>query len=595
MAHDGDGNILRSAGLVDGGSLPDFHHRVSPAQQPVMSAYNSNHTAGPVPASSSSSSSHFSSLPATTYSNLKITTGMNGNRPPGDTPVYAANACTSCRNQKRRCDKRLPSCSRCIKMTIKCSYYWEQPGFQLNPQTSISDFLLFHIPVTGDRMWFPGTFESLQPYQQNIDARRLDIDRFFGGLAMTSMVEQNQSLAGVLESYFGNIHPWLPVIHHRTFHTRAGQLGVAPEAEVGLIFLVMMLVLEGQGHDSGKGPTSQSQLYNLCRYLFSFLQMSRSPSLELVQAGLLLAVYELGSGHSQAASLSIGTCARLGYVLRLNVDNNEQHTISWIRAEEQRRVWLGVYMFDRLTHQLERTPSTPHAVEEPQPEYRLPIDDREWDRPPESTAGLGFFQAAFSTPIHIPLCYFAREIQAVRILGQVQMLSRITDPDILRRQIDAIDGILIQFMERLFEQTPGSWQELCGANATTLMAGIILHHTRLTFETATQAVTPSSTSSSSPSPSSFASSSPESERSMLALRSLTNMVRDICAKFSALDENRKLRCVPLPSLICTGEAARAAHWLNHQTAPGTNIDVDPFRTVIAYAARSWPIAGMWGF
>jgi hypothetical protein len=192
-------------------------------------------------------------------------------------------------------------------------------------------------------MWLPGTLESLQPYQQNIQARGLNVDRFFGGLAMTTMVEQNQSLAGALESYFGNIHPWLPVIHERTFRTRAYHLGTSPEAETALIFLSMLLVLETQPQNIKK----ESQLYNLCRYLFSFLQMSRSPSLELVQAGLLLAVYELGSCRAQAASLTVGTCARVGYVLHMNVDDARVPESFWVRAEEQRRVWLGVYMVDR--------------------------------------------------------------------------------------------------------------------------------------------------------------------------------------------------------------------------------------------------------
>jgi hypothetical protein len=70
------------------------------------------------------------------------------------------------------------------------------------------------------------------------------------------------------------------------------------------------------------------------------------------------------------------------------------------------------------------------------------------------------------------------------------------------------------------------------------------------------------------------------------------MVRDICAKFSALDSKRKLRCVPLPSLICTGEAARVAIWMN-QTLPGSRIDLEPFRVVIAYAGMSWGVAGMY--
>ncbi|CEL06529.1 hypothetical protein ASPCAL09703 [Aspergillus calidoustus] len=469
-------------------------------------------------------------------------------------------------------------------MKTNCSYHWDQWAPQFNPHLSLADFLVFHIPVTGDHMWLPGTLESLQPYQQNMRARGLDLDRFFGGLAMTTMVEQNQSLAGALDSYFANIHPWLPVIHEQTLRTRAFQLGAAPEAEVALIFLAMLLVLETRRQDSmGK----ESQLYSLCRYLFSFLQMSRSPSLEFVQAGLLLAVYELGSGQSQAASLTIGTCARVGYLLRLNVDDPHHTDPSWVRSEEQRRVWLGVYILDRLIHQVESTPSTPHAAEEPPVTYRLPIDDREWDRPPESPSR-GFEEPSFSTPIHIPLCYFAREIQAVRILGHVQMLSRISngDREMVGEQMDGVDGVLLQFMQRLFEQTPGSWEVLCGANATALMAALHLHKTRLALETQTHPqLQPNN-----PYPHSIPpSQSPATERSILALRSIISMVRDICAKFSALDRHKKLRCVPLPSLICTGETARVAMWLN-QTIPGVRVDVEPFRLVIAYAARSWGLA-----
>ncbi|KAJ0412969.1 fungal-specific transcription factor domain-containing protein [Aspergillus carlsbadensis] len=528
---------------------------------------------------------------------------MNGENPTANTPVFAANACACCRSQKRRCDKKLPSCARCTKydesnhpslLKTNCNYHWDQYAPQVNPQLSIADFLVFHIPVTGENMWLPGTLESLQPYQQNIQARGLDVDRFFGGLVMTTMVEQNQSLAGALESYFGNIHPWLPVIHEQTFRARASQLGTAPEAEVALIFLAMLLVLETQRSETGM----QSQLYNLCRYLFSFLQMGRSASLEVVQAGLLLAVYELGSGRSRAASMTIGTCARAGYVLRMNVDHVDPCVpdSSWVRSEEQRRVWLGVYMLDRLIHQAESTPSTPHAVEDPAPSYRLPIDDRDWDRPPNSPSRSSF-QPSFSTPIHIPLCYFAREIQAVKILGQVQMLRRIEDPELLRRQMDALDGALLLFMQRLFEQTPGSWEVLCGANATTLMSALLLHQTRLNLETQHQHQLQPEAQPNNPRPypdSTSPSPPPGPDLSLFALSSIINMVRDICARFSALDNKKKLRCVPLPSLICTGETARVALWVNRTVpASGVQVDVEPFRLVLAYAARSWGVAGMY--
>lgn len=40
----------------------------------------------------------------------------------------AAQACTSCRRQKRRCDKRLPACSRCASLQRTCDYAAEVTG-----------------------------------------------------------------------------------------------------------------------------------------------------------------------------------------------------------------------------------------------------------------------------------------------------------------------------------------------------------------------------------------------------------------------------------------------------------------------------------
>lgn len=37
-------------------------------------------------------------------------------------PPRAAQACTSCRRQKRRCDKALPSCARCASLQRTCDY-----------------------------------------------------------------------------------------------------------------------------------------------------------------------------------------------------------------------------------------------------------------------------------------------------------------------------------------------------------------------------------------------------------------------------------------------------------------------------------------
>ncbi|KAL4886863.1 hypothetical protein BJY04DRAFT_212834 [Aspergillus karnatakaensis] len=453
-------------------------------------------------------------------------------------------------------------------MKASCNYLWDEHGQQVDARLSTMNFLLFHIPVAPNQMWLPGTFQSLRPYRREIRDRGLSIDQFFGGIVMTTMVEQEQTLAGALRRYFGHIHPWLSVIHEHTFRERASELGNAPKAEIALIFLVMLLVLKGS-----QMAGSCNQLYSVCRYLFSFIQNSHGPSVGLVQAGLLLAVFELGSGLHYAASLRIGTCARLGYILQLNIQTMPTQQTSLIEAEESRRLWLGVYMVDRLIHQMEDNSRIPHTVEELPVDFPLPLNDQEWQAHVEGIDH-AFFQPTFSTPLHVPLCYFARELQAIRILGEVQALSRISNPQTLKQQVETLDSMLMQFMEQLFQQTPGDRDVLCGANATALLAAIILHKTQLTAESPDTLPLPST---------------PAIHRSVIALHTLIKMVRDICIKYTAGHGSREISFVPLPSLICTGEAALAAVYVN-QSFPGSNLEIAPLRAVLGYAAWRWGLA-----
>ncbi|KAL2843923.1 fungal-specific transcription factor domain-containing protein [Aspergillus pseudoustus] len=521
----------------------------------------------------------------------------------------AANACATCRSQKRKCDKRLPSCSRCAncRMDADCNYHWIHEEQQHNysngnnpsgPTTTLADFLLFYIPVTSHQHWLPGTFQPLQPCRQNISSRGQDIDHFFVGVLMTTLTEHGETLDRVLDTYFVSIYLWLPILHGRSFQGRVMQLSSNPQAETALLMLILFLLVgrrtpQGRLNSPPAGP--RNWLNQLCNYLLSFLKLVRPPSLQLVQAGLLMAVYELGSSSLEAASLSLGTCARLGYSLRLNIDTPSYlPDMMWVEAEEKRRTWLGVYMLDRLIKQVSRENPVPHAVDDPSIEFCLPIEDQQWDQdlecPPRS-----LFQPSFSTPIDTPVSYFARETQAIRTLGHVQMLPKLAEPLLFHQQVENLDAFLIQFMEHLFDQTPGSWHVLCGANAAVLLyvslnrrnksvltmshprAATALHRARLGFEARTDS--PGST------PCEI------NQRSIFALRSIINMVTDICLRFNALDPELRGVCVPLPAVICIGEAARAAAWLNGLEVGRCNVAIEPLRQTLEYAAGSWGLAG----
>lgn len=196
-----------------------------------------------------------------------------------------------------------------------------------------SSGLLLSTSATGaGELFVPGNFPM----------HGVDIDRFTVGLVMPALAERGQAVEAVLEDYFRYIHTWLATIHELNFRCRVRSLQHTPHAETALILLVMSL-LTVQGDDAYSRDCARSAIYPLVSYFFSSLQLLRGPSLELAQAGLLLAVYETGAGRSQAAFVTIGTCARLGHILQLNVDIET----TWVIAEERTRVWLGIYMMDR--------------------------------------------------------------------------------------------------------------------------------------------------------------------------------------------------------------------------------------------------------
>ncbi|EAW13743.1 putative C6 transcription factor [Aspergillus clavatus NRRL 1] len=440
------------------------------------------------------------------------------------TKTSSSNACADCRSQKRKCDKTLPSCSRCIN------------------------------------------FQPIQPYWNNITSRQLDVDRYYVGLAMTALADQSVSLDTILSEYFCHIHPWLPVIIERSFRNRLSQLHSSPCADIAMLLLAVSLVV-GMKAQNGH----QANIYQITKYLFAYLQLLREPSLQLVQGGLLLTLYELGSSLVQEASVSIGNCARLGYIQRLDLDDGVNHHdfTRFSESEERRRVWCGLYMLDRLIYQVATGFIAPHAVVEPRDTFRIPVDDSllsTWSSTPE-------YPPSFSTPAEIPLCYFAREIQGVRILGPVQMLRQSSDIDWSSEKFSMLDRTLMYFMNKLIAQTPGSWAVLCGANAIGLASGIMLHQDRLSRGSRGLV------------------SSEEAKASYLALSSFVKMVSDICFKFDAMEATKKIPWVPLPAVMCVGEAAIAVKYLTPIFEGCFQLDSEPFRRVLSYATKTWKLAG----
>lgn len=62
----------------------------------------------------------------------------------------------------------------------------------------------------------------------------------------------------------------------------------------------------------------QTALYHCTKSCYSYVEMHNILSLRLIQAAVLVSVYEVANGIYPAAYLTVGHCARLGHAMGLH-------------------------------------------------------------------------------------------------------------------------------------------------------------------------------------------------------------------------------------------------------------------------------------
>ena len=75
--------------------------------------------------------------------------------------------------------------------------------------------------------------------------------------------------------------------------------------------------------------------------------------MELVQAGLLIAIYEHARGMQRDAWLTVGNCARIGHLLGLHTLLRQlppRDVEQRVELEDRRRLWWGVVVLERSVY-----------------------------------------------------------------------------------------------------------------------------------------------------------------------------------------------------------------------------------------------------
>jgi len=288
----------------------------------------------------------------------------------------APHACIACKRQKRKCDKRLPQCSLCLRMTRECNYHdsvtpasdhltilqdrvaelealLQQKQKQLelqavNPCQSRQSFnpavRLFHANPLEQ---FPALFFL---DNEMFKEARLSIPRPTPPVPedICQMLGNLDGLREITTRFFGTTHTWFPMLSRKRFEIMLNDPGFKPLPDVALLFSAMHLLTD-EGSNC-RNSTRTNSYWSVKDYAVA-LEANAVMTPQLLQANVLIAAYEIGHAIYPGGYLSVGRCAIIGKALGLDNRKNAPQMLrrygAWAELEELRRLWWAILLLDR--------------------------------------------------------------------------------------------------------------------------------------------------------------------------------------------------------------------------------------------------------
>ncbi|CRL22637.1 Fungal transcriptional regulatory protein, N-terminal [Penicillium camemberti] len=308
---------------------------------------------------------------------------------------HALASCFFCRRSKRRCDKNLPTCQLCIKKGLKCSYPHRRGQRAASPPCGV------HGSESGD--------DSNSAHAEPVVAQSSKVSQF-QPISSTSSFAVNAAISFLAPDLFReagleiprldlgipdevSLHlgdsqqvletarkffqmTWMPIVSRKR-HLAAVLNPLSPSRRpTVLLNLCMKLCYLPVNDDDGRKRTS---LYRLIKKFYSEVESTGDLCVQVLQAAIFIAVFEIGDAIYPAAYLTVGGCARYGIAMGLDKINKTRlggehnRTASWMEIEEKRRVWWAILNLDRFLNFT--NPARVLATEDPKFEDFLPVDD----------------------------------------------------------------------------------------------------------------------------------------------------------------------------------------------------------------------------
>lgn len=110
----------------------------------------------------------------------------------------------------------------------------------------------------------------------------------------------------IVRHYFSTINAWFTIIERAGFEDRLERMWTEPSAETGLLALCILLIVRSP--EESPLVSMQNSLYHSVKTLCGIVAARAPLSTSLLQANLLLCLYEVCHLMPQQAYLTLGTC-----------------------------------------------------------------------------------------------------------------------------------------------------------------------------------------------------------------------------------------------------------------------------------------------
>ncbi|KAL4938805.1 hypothetical protein BDV06DRAFT_46721 [Aspergillus oleicola] len=278
----------------------------------------------------------------------------------------AVHACAQCKASKKKCDKALPSCNRCSRLIIRCIY---DEGAGIAPAEIISRFqaVFDRLERLEENVFAPSAVTNATPAPSiSLSARPKDLeadkwqisprllqpsylDVIAGANVYKILEDKGMTMRGVIQTYFDTIHNYIPIISRGKLDKQIQEAETLNSKGAFMVLVMAIILFTEHPTADSNGALGLSELYQVCKYHFSLFLSLKNPSIELIQAGLCITLYEYAHCITERAYITIGTCARMASLLRLhyNTGSAPQFALTGDYFDESAHVILAMHLLNR--------------------------------------------------------------------------------------------------------------------------------------------------------------------------------------------------------------------------------------------------------